>query len=107
MGLADRIKNSRKAKRYTQKDLARLMHVKPATISSWEVGRNEPSLNMLKQLSSTLGVSFEYLAGTPTKKAKSLDEALDNVMSFDGKPVTEHDKKVMKQLWEAYLASKE
>ncbi|WP_204780375.1 helix-turn-helix transcriptional regulator [Limosilactobacillus oris] len=63
MSLANRIKEARKSKRYTQKDLASLLNVKPATVSGWEVGRNEPSLDMLHKLSNVLGVSFEYLTG--------------------------------------------
>lgn len=64
MSLASRIKDSRKTKGYTQNDLAKIMDVKPATISAWEVGRNEPSIEMLKKLSKVLGVSFDYLTGT-------------------------------------------
>ena len=61
--VADNIKNARIAKHYTQKDLANLLNVKPATVSGWEVGRNEPSIDMLKKLSSILGFSFDELAG--------------------------------------------
>lgn len=64
MSLASRIKDSRKTKGYTQNDLSKIMDVKPATISAWEVGRNEPSIEMLKKLSKVLGVSFDYLTGT-------------------------------------------
>lgn len=112
MSLADRIKASRKEKRYTQKDLAALLHVKPATVSGWEVGRNEPSISMLKKLANTLDVSFEYLAGISETSADkvynmTVDEALGTIMSYDGKPVTNHDKKVMKDLLESYLRNKQ
>lgn len=112
MSLASRIKNARKEKHYTQKELASLLHVKPATVSGWEVGRNEPSLNMLNELANVLDVSFEYLAGVKTAPADrvhnmTVDEALGTIMSFDGKPVTDHDKKVMKDLLESYLRNKQ
>lgn len=67
MSLADRIKSVRTRNGYTQRDLARVLSVKPATISAWEVGRNEPSLSMVKKLANVLGVSFEYLAGVDSK----------------------------------------
>lgn len=69
MSLANRIKEARKSKGYTQKDLASLLNVKPATVSGWEVGRNEPSLEMLRKISSVVGVSFEYLTGIVSKSS--------------------------------------
>lgn len=79
--VAENIKEARMAKRYTQKELADLLHVKPATISSWEVGRNEPSISMLKKLSSLLNVSFDELAGVVNK-----DDSLED------KPLTRNQK---------------
>lgn len=67
MGLSERLKDARKSKGYTQKDLAKLLNVKPVTISAWEVGRNEPSISMLKNIADILGTSFEYLAGVTTE----------------------------------------
>lgn len=63
MTLAERIKNARIAKHYTQKDLAELINVKSTTVSGWELGRNEPSIETLKKLATKLDVSFSYLAG--------------------------------------------
>ncbi|NRO04104.1 helix-turn-helix domain-containing protein [Lactobacillus helveticus] len=63
MALSDRIKDARKNKHYTQKQLAELMNVKSTTISGWELGRNEPSIDSLKKLAQKLDVSFDYLAG--------------------------------------------
>ena len=68
MELSERLKNARKNKGYTQKDLAKLLNVKPVTISAWEVGRNEPSINMLKRIADILGTSFEYLAGVTSQQ---------------------------------------
>ena len=36
----------------------------------------------------------------------ALDEAIDHAISFDGSPVTEHDRQVMKQLWKEYIKNK-
>lgn len=43
---------------------------------------------------------------TPDKVDNYLDKAIENAISFDGQPPTEHDKKVMKQLIKEYLAGK-
>lgn len=66
MGMSERLKHARKNKGYTQRDVAKILNVKPTTISAWEVGRNEPSISMLKNIASVLGTSFEYLAGVDT-----------------------------------------
>lgn len=70
MTLAERIKNARIDKRYTQKDLANLMNVKSTTVSGWELGRNEPSIETLKKLANKLDVSFSYLAGVEDDRDK-------------------------------------
>lgn len=36
----------------------------------------------------------------------TLDEAFDHAISFDGSPVTDHDRRVMKQLWKEYIKNK-
>ena len=111
MALSDRIKTARKNKHYTQKELADLLNVKSTTVSGWELGRNEPSLDTLKKLASKLDVSFSYLAGlnssTDIPTDADLDEALDNAHSFDGKPMDEHDRKIIKNLLKGYFAGKE
>ncbi len=63
MDMSERLKHARKNKGYTQRDIAKILNVKPTTVSAWEVGRNEPSISMLKNIARVLGTSFEYLAG--------------------------------------------
>ena len=85
MTLANHIKIARVAKHYTQKDLAELMNVKSTTVSGWELGRNEPSIETLKKLAQKLDVSFSYLAGV---EDNSNDDALtweDLGMPYKGK----------------------
>ena len=82
------------------------------TYANWEYGRTEPDLEMINKLANIakyFGVSADYLLGTKQEGhiSQDLDEAIDGAMSFDGQPVTEHDRKVMKSLWKAYLASKD
>lgn len=70
MTLAERIKNARIAKHYTQKDLAELVNVKSTTVSGWELGRNEPSIETLKKIAQKLDVSFSDLAGVKDDSIK-------------------------------------
>ena len=57
MNIAQRIKDLRLSKHLTQKELAQLLNVKPTTVSGWELGRNEPSIDTLKDLARIFGVS--------------------------------------------------
>lgn len=89
MNLAERIKNARTNKHYTQKELAELLNVKSTTVSGWELGRNEPSIETLKNLAQKLNVSFDYLAGV-NGQAQNSDTALtwsdlDMPMPYGGK----------------------
>lgn len=63
MNIAQRIKDLRLSKHLTQKELAQLLNVKPTTVSGWELGRNEPSIDTLKDLARIFGVSVDYMAG--------------------------------------------
>lgn len=107
--LGNNIKELRKQKHLTQKDLAKLMHVSQQTIGAWETERAIPGSDTLALLANLFNVSTDYLLGrkTPDNNDIDLDRAIDNAMSFDGKPVTDHDREMMKQLWKAYMAGKE
>ena len=76
MTLAERIKDARIAKHYTQKDLAKLINVKSTTVSAWEPGRNEPSIETLKKLAQKLDVSIAYLVGVE-------DATEDNALTWE------------------------
>lgn len=104
--LKDRIKDARTNKHYTQKELAKLINVKPTTVSGWELGRNEPSIDTLKKLANILDVSFDYLAGAASKDASEssdLDDMLDHAESYDGKPMTQHDREIIRAYLEGHF----
>ena len=102
MSIASRIKQLRTQKNYTQKDLASLLAVKPTAVSGWGLGRNEPSIDMINKLSSIFSVTTDYLIGRSEKADDQVDldleRALDNAHSFSGKPLSEHDRKVAKDV---------
>lgn len=106
-----RIVDLREKKNMTQIELAKKLGVDKSTMSKIENGTRKVSSQELDILANTLGVSADYLLGRESKADQvhnmSVDEALGTIMSFDGKPVTDHDKKVMKDLLESYLRNKE
>lgn len=111
MSTGTTIRDLRKQHHLSQTELAKAVHVSQATVTAWETGKAEPSSSALNTLASYFNVSADYLLGrkSPADRVHNMtvDEALGTIMSFDGKPVTTHDKKVMKDLLESYLRNKE
>ena len=111
MSTGTTIRNLRKQHRLSQTELAKAVHVSQATVTAWETGKAEPSSSALNTLASYFNVSADYLLGrkSPADRVHNMtvDEALGTIMSFDGKPITTHDKKVMKDLLESYLRNKQ
>ncbi|MGL9969397.1 helix-turn-helix domain-containing protein [Enterococcus sp. DIV1420a] len=66
----------------------------------------EPAADKLRNIANYFNVSIDYLLGRTdnpnpanSKQTDDLDEVLDNVMSFDGEPLDDHDREVIR----AYL----
>ncbi len=59
----ERIKDIRKQKGLSQKELADLCGVHQTAVSQWEKGRTTPDITSLKKLAKALGVSVELLLG--------------------------------------------
>ncbi len=102
MEISQRIKKYRQEKRYTQKDLAELLNVKSSTVSGWELGRNTPSIDMLKKLSDIFNVSFDVMAGVSNNNSgaqKTADLAdKDTVFTYEGRQIPPEDLEYMKRL---------
>lgn len=109
MIIGERIAQLRKSRSMSQFQLAKTLNIATSTLGMYETNKRKPNMEMLEKLADFFGVSIDYLLGREAsdKSDIDLDRAIDNAMSFDGKPVTEHDRKMMKQLWKAYMAGKE
>lgn len=59
--IGERIKELRTEYNLTQKELARKIHFSSRTITSWETGVKEPSLQTIKLLARFFDVSTDYL----------------------------------------------
>lgn len=60
--LAIRISEARRAKKFTQHEVAQRVARSPQTISFWETGRTVPKLAELRTLADLFSVSLEWLA---------------------------------------------
>ena len=61
MHVANRLREARDERRWTQADLAALVGVSRQTINSIETGRFEPSLSLALKLARLIGVPVEAL----------------------------------------------
>lgn len=108
--LKNNIINLRESHDWSQAELARRVKMDNTALNKIEKGTRKVSSSELEAFSNVFGVSTDSLLGRKSDHAHqslTLDEAVDSVMSYDGSPVTEHDRKAMKNLWKAYLSSKE
>lgn len=105
MKISEVIKMLRVKNGYTQKELSKILHVKPTTVSGWELGRNEPSIDVIQQMAKLFDVTADYLIGVSPSSGADMDlsKALNAARSFDGKPLTDHDRKVVKGILQSYF----
>lgn len=61
--IGQRIKELRREKNLTQKQLGLLIHKSETGVASWEQGVSEPCVNDIRTLCSIFGVSADYLLG--------------------------------------------
>ena len=61
MSIGNKIKKYRELNKMTQKDIAEILGVEPATISKYEAGTIEPSIESLKRLAETFNITVDEL----------------------------------------------
>lgn len=86
------------------KDVSRELGFGESTIYKWK--KQSPKAEYIEKVAQYFNVSTDYLLGRTenpnqagVKPSDDLDEVLDNVMSFDGEPLDDHDREVIR----AYL----
>ena len=78
--LAQNIKYYRKLSGLTQKELAKKLSVAPTAISAWEVGRNQPLMNNIEQMSAIFGIKKSLLLGEDfSSQAYQLDSPIQSI----------------------------
>lgn len=77
----NRIKQARKERGLTQRQLGEKLGVASTNISFWEQGINKPSIRNLKNLADALGVSIDWLENGESPGSK--DVAMSDVLSWE------------------------
>ena len=111
-----RIESLRASKGISQLELAKMLGYKSdSTISKWESGASIPTGTKIVKLAQVLGTSTDYILfgdGPETTEdpqptnAHDIDNIIDNAMMFDGKPLTDDDKRAIRGIIAGYMSSK-
>lgn len=100
--LGNNIKELRKSKRMTQKDLALAMNVSQQTVGAWETERAIPGADTLSELADYFNVTTDYLLGRPEKKdddAKTADiEDDDVIFTYEGRRIPKEDLELIRRI---------
>ncbi|EJZ8852837.1 helix-turn-helix domain-containing protein [Enterococcus faecalis] len=98
------IKELTKRKKMSIRQLEITLGYSNGYFSKWK--KVSPNSEGLQKVADYFNVSVDYLLGrtdntksTDEKNSDDLDDVLDNVMSFDGEPLDDHDREVIR----AYL----
>ncbi len=83
-----RIKDARKFAGISQKELAKMLGIAPATLSGYESGTHDPKSDILTMIADICGVSVDFLLGR--KHEEGNPPALDDIR---GSSDTELSKK--------------
>ena len=81
----NRIKELRKQKKMTQKELAKHLQIADSTLSYWEQGRYEPDIEALKQLSSFFHVSIDHILCSDIPDGEKLNKGVNSIVREEKK----------------------
>lgn len=108
MSIFENIKVIATDRGWTVKKVAEKAGIGEATIYRWKT--TNPSTKSLEKVAKVLGVQVTDLLvesrKTSSKLNLTIEEALDSVMSYDGKPITDNDREVLRGIIEGYLKNK-
>ena len=96
MSIGNRIKTIRKARGWTQTQLAKKSGVATITVSQYETGKRQPRLEQLQSIAEALGVSWFYLS--TGKPYDTVEQAMEEYGSLK---ITIASSKILITLLEA------
>lgn len=105
-----RLKNLRIQNGYTQKEMAENLGTSQPSYQNWEKGTRKPSRITLQKIANFFNVSTDFLLGeTDIPDPESdidLYSAIDNSVAYDGTPITDNDREIIKDFLKDYFANK-
>lgn len=110
MSLLYRIKELAAIKKVSLAEIERKSGLSSGSITKWD--KSSPKVETLQKIADYFDVTTDYLLGrTDNPRPESsgeqheltVEEALNSVMSYDGQPLTDHDREVLTGIIEAYI----
>lgn len=104
MTLTDRIFDLLNKKGKSQTDIARLLNVRPTTVSEWKKGKYTPTVEHCVTLAEYFGVSLDYLItgreprGAPVQQIIGNNNSNNTAIAGDaaGAVLTEYERELLK-----------
>lgn len=91
----NKITELRKAKGWTQKDIAEKLHISVAAVSKWERGLNYPDLSLLEPLAGVLEITVCELLGLENEPTEQI---IKNITEISVNEKKESEKRFFKKL---------
>ncbi|EFX57911.1 helix-turn-helix domain-containing protein [Streptococcus sp. M334] len=108
--IIERLKKLRKEGKLTQKDIAAFLNISQPAYQQFESGKKKMNLETMKKLADFFNVSTDYLLGKTDFPDLDLevdiDTAIDNSVAYDGTPITDNDREIIKDFLKEYFANK-
>ncbi len=76
------IKEARKAKGMTQKELADILHITDRAISKWERGLSAPDISLLQPLAQALDITLSRLLGGEEDGGQDMETTMKNIIDY-------------------------
>ena len=108
--IIERLKKLRKEGKLTQKDIAAFLNISQPAYQQFESGKKKMNLETMKKLADFFNVSTDYLLGKTDFPDLDLevdiDTAIDNSVAYDGTPITDNDREIIKDFLKEYFTNK-
>ncbi|MDX5103562.1 helix-turn-helix domain-containing protein [Lactobacillus jensenii] len=98
--IGDRLAQVRVSKKLSQAETAKLIGVAQATWAQYEKGKRMPSVETLNHIAKVFNVSTDYLINGETPNQNAIDLKKTDVLSYDGKPVSDEDLAIIRAILE-------
>ncbi|KXT83466.1 Transcriptional regulator, XRE family [Streptococcus oralis] len=108
--IIERLKKLRKEGKLTQKDIATFLNISQPAYQQFESGKKKMNLETMEKLADYFNVSTDYLLGKTDFPDIDLeidiDNAIDNSVAYDGTPITDNDREIIKNFLKDYFSNK-
>lgn len=107
--MAENIQKLMKSRGIDRRKLSDDLNISYTTVSDWVNGKTYPRIDKIEIMADYFNVTKSQLVESASSKineSKDLDKMLDEAMSFDGKPMTDNDREVIRAYLEGKFGSK-